>query len=435
MRTFRHAIPRVYAPLLQPSRYKGAWGGRGSTKSHTFAELLIKRCLEKPTRAVCVREIQRSLEQSVKRLLEDKITTYDLGSYFRVMNTHIETPGEGIIIFNGMQNHTAESIKSLEGYDIAWVEEAQSLSERSLTLLRPTIRQPGSELWFSWNPRFPTDPVDKLLRGKDTPPDAIVVGSTYKDNPWFPDVLRAEMEWDRRTDLDKYNHVWLGGYEEHSEARVFKNWRVEDFETPTPQPFFLFGGDWGYSIDPTVLVRAYEVRPPAPARKQLFIDAEAYKVGCEIDDIPDLFDKVGCQEDITPFIEAEIKARKPETFHRLYQQGYGMARRYPIIADSARPETISYLRRNGYPLIGPSKKGAGSVKDGVIFLQGYDIIIHPRCKHTIDEFTAYSYKKDPITNVVSAELEDKKNHVIDSVRYAVETLRGVRETVHEAVWG
>lgn len=399
-RTLRIETPRVYLPLLQPSRYKGAHGGRGSGKSHIFADLLVERCVLQPTRAVCVREVQRSLEQSVKRLLEDKIEAHGLSRLFRVMNTHIETPNDGIIIFNGMQNHTAESIKSLEGYDIAWVEEAQSLSERSLTLLRPTIREDDSELWFSWNPRFPTDPVDLLLRGANRPPNSVVVQSTYRNNPWFPEVLRAEMEWDKARDPEKYAHVWLGEYERHSEARVFKNWRVEEFDTP-PNTNFMFGGDWGFSVDPTVLVRMW-----MRDKKTLCIDHEAYKIGCEIDAIPALFDTV------------------PES------------RRWVIRADSARPETISYLRNHGFPRIEAAKKGPNSVKEGVIFLQGLDIIVHPRCIHTIDEFTLYSFKKDPLTDLVTPILEDKKNHVIDSIRYAAEDLQGPRAVVQrKAMWG
>lgn len=394
-RTLQIKTPRAYAPLLTPARYKGAHGGRGSGKSHIFGEMLIERMLLKPTRAVCIREVQKSLEQSVKRLLEDKIKQFNLGSQFRVMNTHIEAPGDGIMIFQGMQNHTAESIKSLEGYDVAWVEEAQTLSQTSLTLLRPTIRVPGSEMWFSWNPRKATDPVDELLRGRVPPKDAIVVSTTYKDNPWFPDVLRDEMEYDRAKDPEKYAHVWLGEYERHSEARVFKNWRVEEFETPN-NVVYRYGGDWGFSVDPTVAIRCYEMPPvEGSKRKRLYIDREVYKIGVEIDHIGDLFDSL---DD-------------------------GMIRFWPLIADSARPETISYLKRHGFPRIQPAIKGANSVKEGVIFLQGYDIILHPRCTHTIDEFTMYSYEIDPLTGMVLPILADKKNHVIDSTRYATEPLR------------
>ena len=379
-------LPEVFEPLLGPARYKGIFGGRGGAKSHFFADQLIDDSLShKGLRAVCIREYQVSLEQSVKRLLEDKITSYGLSSDFNVKESWIETPGDGIVIFQGMQSHNAESIKSLEGYDRAWVEEAQNLSQRSLDLLRPTIREEGSEIWFSWNPRFPTDPVDQLLRASK-PPDAVVVRSSYRDNPFFPEVLRKEMEWDRARDPEKYAHVWLGEYERHSEARVFKNWKIEEFETPS-DVFFLYGGDWGFSIDPSVLVRCF-----IQGRK-LFIDREAYKIGVEIDHLPAFFDQVPGSRDWT------------------------------IIADSARPETISYLNRNGFPKLIPAIKGKDSVKEGIIFLQGYDIVIHPRCIHTADEFTMYSFKVDKMTNLVTPVLEDKKNHVIDAVRYAVERVR------------
>lgn len=213
--------PRVFLPLLEPARYKGAHGGRGSGKSHFFAELLIEACLMRTTRAVCIREIQKSIKQSVKLLLEDKIKALGVADNFRILDDLIEAPHGGLIIFQGMQNHTADSIKSLEGYDIAWVEEAHSLSQRSLDLLRPTIRKPGSELWFSWNPETQKDPVDMLLRGEKRPKDAVVVEVSWRDNPWFPDVLRQEMEEDKERNFDKYLHVWEGHYIQALEGAVY----------------------------------------------------------------------------------------------------------------------------------------------------------------------------------------------------------------------
>lgn len=204
--------PRAFAPLLQPARYKGAKGGRGSGKSHFFAEMLVEDSYRIPgLRSVCIREVQKSLKQSAKRLLEDKLNALNVGSEFEVLNGEIRTPGGGVIIFEGMQDHTAESIKSLEGFDRAWVEEAQTLSERSLTMLRPTIRKSGSEIWASWNPRRKTDAVDDFLVSK-TPPGAIVVEANWRDNPWFPDVLEAERQTDLKLYPDRYPHVWEGGY-------------------------------------------------------------------------------------------------------------------------------------------------------------------------------------------------------------------------------
>jgi phage terminase large subunit len=332
-----------------------------------------------------VREIQRSLEQSVKRLLEDKINALGLGGSFQVMDNEIRTPNDGLIIFQGMQNHTSESIKSLEGYDIAWCEEAQSISQRSLDLLRPTIRKPESEIWFSWNPNLATDPIDAMLRGEELPPNSIVVEANYQDNPWFPDVLRDEMEYDKRRDPDKYAHIWMGKYQRNSEARVFRNWKMEAFNTPDDARLY-FGADWGFSVDPSVLIRGWI------SGHTLYLDYEAHRVGCEIDNTPALFDTV------------------PDS------------RKWAIRADSARPETISYMNRAGFKVT-PAQKGPNSVADGVEFLKSYDIVVHPRCKHTIDELTFYSYKTDKLTGEVLPILEDKKNHVIDALRYALEEFR------------
>lgn len=379
--------PRVFKPLLQPSRYKGAHGGRGSGKSHFFAELLVERCLLHPgTRWACIREVQKSLEQSVKRLLEDKIASLGVSGLFGIKQFEIETPGGGLIIFQGMQNHTADSIKSLEGFDGAWVEEAQSLSQRSLDLLRPTIRKEGSELWFSWNPNLETDPVDVLLRGESPPPNAVVVEANYLDNPWLPEVLREEMEYDKRRDPDKYAHVWMGKYQRNSEARVFKNWTVEEFEAPKGA-VFRQGADWGFSVDPSCLVRCYL------DGRRLYVDYEAYMVGCEIDNLPNLFDRV------------------PDS------------RKWFTTADSARPETIDYMQRHGYPRINAAIKGAKSLEEGIQFLQSFDIVVHPRCRHLIDELTLYSYETDPLTGQVLPKLADKHNHLIDALRYALEGAR------------
>ena len=215
MRSIRFEIPRVYAPLLEPARYKGAWGGRGSAKSHTFAERLIDDSMyEKGLRSVCIREVQESLKNSSKRLLEDKLIQYRLteADGFKVFSDVIETPGDGIITFQGMKDQNAESIKSLEGYQRAWVEEAQTLSVRSLSLLRPTIRADGSELWFSWNPRRKTDAVDAMLRGTELPTGAVVVRANWSDNPKFPQVLEIERQDCLRLNPEQYEHIWEGGY-------------------------------------------------------------------------------------------------------------------------------------------------------------------------------------------------------------------------------
>ncbi len=378
--------PAVFEPLLAPARYKGAHGGRGSGKSHFFGELWLEENISQKLDCVCLRETLKSLEFSVKKLLESKIEKFNAGAYFEIQDRRIFSKRGGVTIFEGMQNHTSESIKSLEGFDRAWFEEAQNASDKSLTMLRPTIRKPGSQLWFGWNPDLATDPIDVLLRGETLPTGAVVVQANYMDNPWLPDELREEMEFDKRRDPEKYAHVWLGEYRRNSEARVFRNWSIEEFERPAGTVYRL-GADWGFSVDPSTLVRC------SIEGNRLYVDYEAWQVGCEIVNLPDLFMSV------------------PES------------EKWPIVADSARPETISHMQRNGFPKIRSAIKGAKSLEEGVEFLKSFDMVIHPRCQHLIDELTLYSYKTDPLTGEVMPMLADKDNHLIDALRYACEGAR------------
>ena len=215
--------PRVFVPLLQPARYKGAHGGRGSGKSHFFAEMLIETCLMRPTRAVCLREIQKSIKQSIKLLLDDKIKSLGVGSQFDSLETEIRGKNGSLIIFQGLQNHTADSIKSLEGFDIALLVEAQAISQRSLDLLRPTIRKDGSEIWAEWNPETADVPIDLLLRGPNKVAGSVVVEANWRDNPFFPEVLKVEMEGDKLRDYDKYLHIWEGHYRRTLEGSIYAN--------------------------------------------------------------------------------------------------------------------------------------------------------------------------------------------------------------------
>lgn len=228
MTVLRIKTPRVFVPLLEPSRYKGAWGGRGSGKSHFFAEKLVEDCIvEKGMRAVCIREVQKSLKDSAKLLIEDKIRQYAPNEGFKILNDAIVTPGDGVISFSGMKDHTADSIKSLEGFKRAWIEEAQTLSQRSLTLLRPTIRDEGSEIWASWNPRRKIDPIDQLLRGKNLPAGSIVVKANWSDNPFFPEVLNQERLFDLENKPESYDHVWEGGYATVTEGAYYAKQLIE----------------------------------------------------------------------------------------------------------------------------------------------------------------------------------------------------------------
>jgi len=351
--------------------------------------------MDQNRRTVCIREIQKSLDQSVKRLLELKIEALGVQDYFEVQQSCIKSHhGDGLIIFQGMQNHTADSIKSLEGYDCAWIEEAQTISHRSLTLLRPTIRKQGSEIWATWNPKNETDPIDVLMRSEHTPKDSIIRHVKWEDNPWFTQVMRDEMDSDKKLNPDEFGHVWGGEYLTRSRARVFSNWRVEEFETPR-DAILKQGADWGYSSDPTCLVRGY-----IEGRK-LYLDYEAYERGCEIEDLPGLFMEVP---------DSEL---------------------YPMVADSSRPEVISYMRRNGYKKIRKSVKGPGSIEAGISWLKSYEIIVHPRCANVIDELGKYKYKIDPETDKITNVLEDKHNHCIDAIRYMCEGARRIEKKKQE----
>lgn len=392
---------RVFAPLLSPHRYKGAKGGRGSGKSHFFAELIIERCVMMPsTRAVCIREIQATLKESSKRLIEDKIKSLKVERHFEVLHDVIHVLDRagrrsGIIIFMGMQNHTATSIKSLEGYDIAWVEEAQSMSVTSLKLLRPTIRKKGSELWFSWNPDDPKDAVDKFFAENAANDNFALIEANYWDNPWFPDELNDEMELDKEADFDRYLHVWEGHYATNSQSRVFKRVRHGTYEEFSSAAFLelipRYGADWGYATDPACAIK---IRIDTVKRK-LYVEGEVYSRGVELEDTPDFFALLD---------DGEIK-------------------HWPCRADSARPDVISYMQRHGYPKLRAAVKGKNSVRDGVSFMQGYEIIVHPNCKESWEELKYYSWKIDPKTQEVLGELQDDKNHVIDSIRYAAEGVR------------
>jgi phage terminase large subunit len=219
--TLQIPTARVFEPLLHPARYKGAYGGRGSGKSHFFGELLVEEAqATKGTLGVCIREVQKTLAQSSKRLIETKIQALGLGSQFKIFNDRIATPGDGLFIFQGLQDHTAESIKSLEGFRIAWAEEAQTLSARSLSLLRPTIRASGSEIWASWNPRRKSDAIDDFLRAKK-PEGSVVIKANWKDNPWFPAELHAERKLDLELYPDRYDHIWEGDYAKAFEGAYF----------------------------------------------------------------------------------------------------------------------------------------------------------------------------------------------------------------------
>lgn len=406
------SVPEKFDLLFEHHDLIGLYGGRGSAKSHSIASSLIlcagphselipsssrylsARAGHDPAPEVigCFRETQKSLRNSSKRLLEMKIRELGYEDYFKSTDSEIRGKRGELFFFSGLRD--PDTARSTEGMTKFWVEEASEVSQQSMEVLLPTLRTPWASGIFSWNPDSEKDPVDKYFRAvKDGAIeglrlDIVAREINYYDNKFFPDFLRKQMEYDRARDIDLYNHVWLGKYRKNTEACVFRNWRVEMHEAPE-DTIFYYGGDWGFSNDPSVLVRCYIDEE----KRTIYVDYEAYAIGCEINDTPLLF--------------AEV----PDSGRNV------------IRADSARPETISYMQKHGYPLMTPAAKGPNSVMEGVQFLRSYDIVVHPRCKHTIDELSYYSWKVHPKTLEITNILEDKKNHVIDSLRYALEDFR------------
>jgi phage terminase large subunit len=365
------------------SRYFVFYGGRAGMKSWAVAQALIKRAVLEPVLIVCTREIQNSIGDSVLRLLSDTIERLRVSHLFDVQKTTIRGVNGSEFIFKGLNGMTIDSIKSLEGADVCWVEEAHSVSERSWSILIPTIRKPGSQIYITFNPDLVTDPVYQRFV-INTPPKTYIQKVNYLDNPFCPAEAIDEAEYQRKVSYEDYAHIWLGEVRQHSDAQVFKGkYRVESFEIDDTFGTPLQGADWGFSTDPTVLVRAYV------KGRTLYIRNEAYKVRCEVDDTPALFSTI-------------------EESHR-----------YIIRADNARPELISYMQREGFR-IQPADKWPGCVEDRVSFLRNFEaIIIHPDCKHTAEEFRLYSYKTDKRTGDVLPTLEDKNNHCIDALGYAI----------------
>ena len=373
---------KVASVLREPARYRVLRGGRGGGKSVSFAKDLIIKSAFKKLRILCTREMQNSIRDSVHRLLIDQINELELDRYFTVTADMITSKAGSEIIFRGLRHNISE-IKSMEGIDICWCEEAEKISENSWEILIPTIRKEGSEIWVSFNPEDEHSATYKRFV-KNPPPDCVMAEINYFDNPWFPEVLRKEMEYDKRVDFEKYNHIWLGKTKTYANALIFKGkFRMEEFETPIGVQFY-FGADWGYANDPTVLNRMFI------KDRKLFIDYEAYGVGVEIEEIPVLFDSVP------------------------------LSRKWKIISDSARPETISYMFRHGFRIVG-AEKGAGSVEDGIQFLRSFEeIILHSRCPRSFNDYNNYKWKTDKITGEILPIPVDSSNHATDATRYALE---------------
>ena len=366
----------------QGKRYKVLYGGRGGQKSWAVADYLVARACQEKLRILCTREMQNSIKDSVHRLLNDRIHALGLDKYFIIQVDSIKSTTGSEFIFKGLRMNINE-IKSTEGIDICWVEEATKVSENSWKVLIPTIRKESSEIIITFNPELESDPVYQRFI-LHTPPDCATEEVSYADNDYFPDVLRREMEWCRKVDSDAYEHIWGGKLKGYSDALIFKNkFFVEEFEIPDGVQFY-YGADFGFSVDAMWMGRCF-IKDGC-----LYISDEVYGVGIEIDDMPNYWGKV------------------PDS------------KKWTIRADSSRPDTISYLNRQGFNVVG-AEKGPGSVEDGISFLRGFEkIIIHPRCLGAKNNFENYRWKQNKITQEILPIPVDKHNHCPDAIRYALE---------------
>lgn len=386
--------PRWALPLLnEGARYLGAKGGRMSGKSHFFAELAVEEMIRDPHLPfLCVREVQKSIRFSAKLLIENKIRALGVSHMFDVQRDVIyRKGGDGLFVFMGMQDHTEQSVKSIEGFRRSWVEEAQNFSASSVKLLRPTIfRNRGAQMWFSWNPTNETDAIEQLLCAATPPDGTALVHVNYDQNPFLTDESLIEVRYDRKHAPDTFGHVWEGDHLKISKAQIFAGkWYVDEF-TPDAETWEgpYHGLDFGFAEDPTAALRLWI------HDETLFIEREAYKIGLELDDTAEYVKRC------IPGIE-----------------------RYEIRADNARPESISYLKRHGLPRIVRVDKGKGSVEDGIEFMKSFKrIVIHPRCTHAAQEFKLYSYKIDNRSGEILPIIVDANNHIIDASRYGLEPI-------------
>ncbi|HHE3608647.1 TPA: PBSX family phage terminase large subunit [Pasteurella multocida] len=396
MKTQIEIPPKLIPVFSKPNmRYRGSFGGRGSAKTRTFAKMTAvvayQRAMNNESGVIlCGREFMNSLEDSSLEEIKQAIRSEPfLEAFFEIGEKFVRTKcGRISYVFTGLR-HNLDSIKSKARILLAWVDEAESVSEIAWRKLLPTVRESNSEVWVTWNPEKKGSATDLRFR-QSIPENAMIVEMNYTDNPWFPDVLEQERLNDKkRLDDATYRWIWEGAYLEASEAQIF-NGKYEELEFKPNQDFNgpYFGLDFGFAKDPTAAVKCWVFD------NNLYIEHEAGKTGLELDHTADF-----------------VKERVPDI------------EKYILRADSARPESISYLKRNGIPRIEGVKKWSGSVEDGIEHIKSYrKIYIHPRCKETLREFRLYSYKTDRLTGDVLPTVLDEHNHYIDAIRYALNPL-------------
>jgi len=395
-------LPPKLIPLFSTPniRYRSSWGGRGSAKTRSFALMTaIKGYMYAEAKIsgliLGAREYMNSLSDSSMEEIKQAIRSVPfLNQYYEMGENFIRTKNRRVSYgFAGLR-HNLDSIKSKARILLCWVDEAETVSEMAWRKLLPTVREDGSEVWITWNPERRDSATSQRFRHEEIFDDltgeliGVGVEMNYSDNPWFPEVLEIERRQDQKNlDDATYRWIWEGDYLELSEAQIFRNkYKVEAFDDELWKSAerLFFGADFGFANDPNTLIRSFILE------NTLYIEYEAFGVGVDLDEMAQFYESVPG------------------------------ARDWPIKGDCSRPETISYLRRQGFN-IEAAEKWPGSVEDGIAHIKGFDeVIIHPRCKKTLEEFRNYSYKKDRLTDEVLPIIVDKWNHGIDALRYSLD---------------
>jgi phage terminase large subunit len=441
-------FPDVFQFLFRPKRYKVAYGGRGSSKSWSVARALIIRACESSERILCVRELQNSISESVHRLLCDQINLMGLGSLFEIQQQGIyrrpyDSKDRGSeFFFYGIKTNPTK-VKSAEGITIAWVEEAEKVSKNSWEVLIPTIRQPGSEIWITFNPDEETDPTYQRFVVDPPPPEQCVSAFVnWHDNPWFPQVLREEKDYLARVDPDAYEHVWNGLCRKNGSSQIFRGkYSIQDFTPPRPDdcdkdnPMWdgpYFGADWGFSQDPVALTKSWiDNGTRLHPRKRLMVEYEAWGLGIETDDIPTLFKRVPGADKY----KIRADSSRPETISAVSKKAFceNLGCSFTFNSKFMEPKCPHCGGKPKYLQVEAAEKWSGSVEDGVAYLKNFEqIIFHSRCTHHIEEARLYSYKVDRLTGDVLTDIVDKNNHAFDGLRYAHQPM--IKATTSLGVW-
>jgi phage terminase large subunit len=394
--------PKI-AGIFSPARFKVYYGGRGSSKSHGVARYLLVKALRGKHLILCAREFQNAIQESVHRLLSTLIYDLGLSPFFTVNQTSIKSITGSEFIFKGLQQNI-EGVKSMENISTVWVEEAATVSEKSWDILIPTIRAQDSEIIITFNPNDEKDPTYKRFI-TDCPPNTIRECVNWEDNPWFPDVLREEMEQCKKIDFDKYLHVWMGQPRSQGKASIYHGKLRSTYFSSTDVEVFRYGLDFGFGTDPCSGIRMF-VRD-----RILHIDHEAYGYGLELHQL-----------------------------HSLLCNSLPGVRRAQLWCDASRPETIKYLceaaAHNDFSPLNAvaAPKWSGSIEDGIEFIRSFDAIdIHPRCPHTLFDFRAYSYKIDRLTDEILPVIVDKHSHSPDAARYGLAPIITRRSSILDAI--